>query len=130
MTEHPHVEVFRRVYDAFTHGDMESLAAMFEEDIVWHTPGRSPLAGDYEGRAAVFASFSDEFELSEGSYGVHVHDVLANDDHIVAMLRATASRNEKTLDMNYVLVFEMREGRVAEAWESWTDQRTLDEFWS
>jgi ketosteroid isomerase-like protein len=32
--------------------------------------------------------------------------------------------------MNYVLVFEMKDGRIAEAWESWADQRTLDEFWS
>lgn len=130
MTEHPNVDVFGRTYHAFTNGDMESLAGLFEEDVAWHTPGRNPLAGDYEGRGAVLASFSEEFDLSEGSYRVHVHDVLANDEHIVALLRATASRNERTLDMNYVLVFDMREGRVAEAWESWMDQRTVDQFWA
>ena len=130
MIEHPHLAVFGRIYDAFTDGDLDSLAAMFEEEVVWHTPGRNFLAGDYEGRDAVLASFVEEFDLSHGSYRVHVHDVLANDQHIVALLRATASRNERTLDMNYVLVFEMRDGRVAEAWESWADQRTLDQFWS
>jgi ketosteroid isomerase-like protein len=130
MIEHPHLDVFGRIYDAFTDGDLDSLAAMFDEEVVWHTPGRNPLAGDYEGRDAVLASFVEEFDLSHGSYRVHVHDVLADDRHIVALLRATASRDERTLDMNYVLVFEMKDGRVAEAWESWADQRTLDEFWS
>jgi ketosteroid isomerase-like protein len=33
----------------------------------------------------------------------------------VALLRASASRDERTLEMNYVLVFEMKDGRVAEA---------------
>jgi uncharacterized protein len=130
MTEHPNIDVFGRIYHAFTNGDMESLAGLFEEDVVWHTPGRNPLAGDYEGRDAVLTSFSEEFDLSQGSYRVNVHDVVANDEHIVALLRATASRNERTLDMNYVLVFDMREGRVAEAWENWMDQQTVDQFWS
>jgi hypothetical protein len=28
-----------------------------EMDAVWHTPGRSSLAGDYQGRDATFAFF-------------------------------------------------------------------------
>lgn len=58
MNEHPHLAVFGRIHDAFMDGDLDSLAAMFEEHVVWHTPGRNPLAGDYEGRDAVLASFA------------------------------------------------------------------------
>jgi uncharacterized protein len=32
--------------------------------------------------------------------------------------------------MNYVLVFHIRGGKITEAWELWTDQGVLDEFWS
>ena len=130
MTAHPHAEVFMRTYAAFTAGDMEALAELFAEDVVWHTPGRNPLSGDYEGRDATFASFAREFELSGGTYAVELHDVLADDDHTVALLRCTAQRDGKTLDMNYVLVFHIAGGKITEAWELWTDQGTLDEFWS
>jgi ketosteroid isomerase-like protein len=76
------------------------------------------------------ASFAREFELSGGTYAVELHDVLADDDHTVALLRGTAQRDGKGLDMNYVLVFHIGGGRITEAWELWTDQRVLDEFWS
>jgi hypothetical protein len=45
-----------------------------------------------------------EFELSDGAYAVELHHVLADDDHRGALLRCTAQRDGKTLDMNYVLV--------------------------
>jgi uncharacterized protein len=96
MTDHPHIEVFRRTYAAFTTGDMNALAEVFAEDVAWHTPGRSPLSGDYEGRDATFESFAREFELSGGTYAVELHDVLADDDHTVALLRCTAQRDGKT----------------------------------
>lgn len=128
--DHPHIEVIRRAHAAFTAGDMDALAEVFAEDVVWHTPGHNPLAGDYEGRDATFASFARELELAGGAYDVEIHDVVANDDHTVALLRATAARNGKTLDMNYLLVFHIDGGRITEGWELWTDQAALDEFWS
>ena len=102
----------------------------FDDDVVWHTPGQHPLAGSYEGRAAAFASFAEEFEQSGDSYNVQVHDVLANDEHIVAFLHATAGREGKRLAQDYAIIFEMREGKVRAAWEVWKDQASVDEFWS
>jgi ketosteroid isomerase-like protein len=130
VTDHPHEEVFMRTYEAFTAGDLEVLAELFADDVVWHTPGRNQLSGDYQGRDATFASFAREFELSGGTYAVQLHDVLADDDHTVALLRCTAEHDGKTLDMNYVLVFHISGGKITEAWELWSDQGVLDEFWS
>jgi ketosteroid isomerase-like protein len=48
MTDHPHIEMFRmfrRTYAAFTPEDMDAVAEMFAEDVVWHTPDRKPLSG-------------------------------------------------------------------------------------
>lgn len=130
MTEHPHITVFRRAMDAFSAGDMESLAEVFHPDVQWHIPGESPLSGDFEGRDATFATFELDFRLSDGTYRPHLHDVLANDTHIVALLNATATRDGKELDMDYVIVFRVSDGRIAEGWELWTDQREFDAFWS
>jgi ketosteroid isomerase-like protein len=130
MADHPSLDVFSHVFEAFTSGDMDALSELLAKDVVWHTPGQHPIAGDYTGRAATLDSFQREFELSGGTYNVDVHDVLANEEHTVALLHVGAVRDQKRLDQNYALVFHIREGRIAEAWELWTDQAACDSFWS
>lgn len=130
MGDHSNLATFRSIYSAFTTGDMDSLATFFDDDVVWHTPGQHPLAGTHEGRAATFASFAQEFERSGGTYSVDVREVLANDEHVVALLHATADREDKRLDQDYVIVFHMGDGKVDAAWEVWKDQASVNEFWS
>jgi ketosteroid isomerase-like protein len=130
MANHPNLEVFARIYSAFTSGDMNALAQHFAEDVVWHTSGHNQLSGEYRGREATFDSFDRMFKLSGGTYRVDVHDVLANDVHTVALLHAQAERKGKRLDQDYVIVFHISNGKVTEAWELWSDQAALDEFWA
>jgi ketosteroid isomerase-like protein len=130
VADHPHLATFESIHTAFTTGDMDTLATFFDESVVWHTPGEHPLAGVYEGKAATFASFAEEFERSDGTYSVEVRDVIANDQHIVALLHATASREDKRLDDDYVIVFGVRDGKIRAAWEVWRDQASVDKFWS
>jgi uncharacterized protein len=130
LPEHPNAEVFQRAFRAFTAGDMDKLAEVFADDVVWHTAGRNPISGDFVGREAAFQSFGQLFERSGGTYRPEVHDVLANDQHTVAVLHATAQRDGKTLDRNYVIVFHITDGKITEAWEADTDQAAWDDFWS
>jgi uncharacterized protein len=130
VTQRQNVDVFKRAYAAFTTGDMEKLAEVFAEDVVWHTPGSNPLSGVHRGRDAAFASFAKEFELSGGTYRPEIHDVMATDDHTVALLRTTAQRNGKELDGNEILVFHIEGGLITEAWMAMTDEATWNDFWS
>ena len=130
MVEHPDLAVFRQLHASFSAGDMNALAELFAEDVVWHTSGRNTLSGTYEGRQPALASFAREAELCGNTYRVEVHDVLANDQHTVALLRATAQREGRELDQDYVIVFHIRDTRVIEAWEIWADQAAVDQFWS
>jgi uncharacterized protein len=46
---HPNENLVREGVAAFQRGDLDALREKyFAEDIRWHLPGRSPLAGDYE----------------------------------------------------------------------------------
>src|SRR5437868_1453402 len=47
--------IVRRSYEAVNRGDVETLTELLGDNVSWHTPGRSPLAGDVVGREAVFA---------------------------------------------------------------------------
>jgi uncharacterized protein len=126
---HPNEELVRRGFEAFGTGDMAALDRLFAEDIVWHFPGTSAVSGDFRGKAEVLGWLSKNAELSGGTLRVEPHDILANDEHAVALIRVTAQRGGKSLDDQSVQVFHIRDGKVTEAWLNPTDQQASDDFW-
>jgi ketosteroid isomerase-like protein len=127
---HPNAEMARRAYNAFLTGDMEGMGALMSDDIVWHAPGNNPLSGTYRGKEEVFEFFGKIAELSDGPMQMDIHDVLANDDHAVALLTVTASRAGKTLNGRAVHTMHVADGQLTEFWNFPEDQAAGDEFWS
>jgi len=109
---------------------MQTLRELFDPDIVWHAPGRSQLAGDHQGVDTVLGYFGKTMELTGGNFQVEVHDVVANDEHAVDLNTVHAERNGRTLQDNNSLVFHVRDGRVTEVWQYWTDQDAADELFA
>jgi ketosteroid isomerase-like protein len=130
MAESANVGLIRDGYEAFSKGDMDALSKLFADDIVWHVPGKSPVAGDHKGQEATFAYFGKLMELSGGTFKASLHDCVGNDEHVVGMHRNTGSRDGKTLAINELLVFHMRDGKATEAWEHHSDSAAWDGFWS
>jgi ketosteroid isomerase-like protein len=120
----------RTGYDAFSRGDMDTLRDLFADDIVWHAPGRNPLAGDHRGIDAVLGYFGQTMELTGGTFQVEVHDVVANDQHGVGLHVATGQRDGKSLHDRQVLIFHFREDEVAEVWQLSGDVYSNDDFFS
>jgi carbon monoxide dehydrogenase subunit G len=69
-------------------------------------------------------------EISGGTLRVEVHDILANDEHGVALVRGTGQRGAKSIADNGVQVFHLRDGKATEVWFHPGDQAASDEFWS
>jgi ketosteroid isomerase-like protein len=92
--------------------------------------GRNPFTGDYKGRQEVYGFFAKLMEGSGGSFRTEVHDILANDQHGVAMVYTRAQREGRTLADNTVHVFELEDGKVKEFWGYPADQYAADEFWA
>lgn len=130
MAEHPNVELLRKGYEVFAKGDMATLRELFAENIVWHVPGNNPLSGEHRGRDAVFAMFARNAEITAGTFRIELHDVLADDEHAVALFRETASRQGRQLNLLEAAVYHVSNGKVTEAWSLPYDQRASDEFWS
>jgi ketosteroid isomerase-like protein len=123
--------ILRRGYEAFNSGDIETLTEVFDESAVWHSPGRSSLANDYQGREATFAYFGRLAQETGGTFRAGVERVLADDDNrVVGIQRNTASREGKQLADDLCLVFQLRDGRIIEAWEHHRDLYAWDDFWS
>lgn len=128
---HPNEDLVREGFAAFERGDMDALRKQYwTDDVRWHVPGRGPLAGDYEGPEQVIQYFARVFELTGGSLSLELHDVLANDEHAVALFTVRAERAGKQLTDNLVQTFHIRDGKVSEAWNHSTDLYAADEFLS
>jgi ketosteroid isomerase-like protein len=65
-----------------------------------------------------------------GTLRVELHDVVANDQHTVALFTVRAERAGKKLADNTVLESHIRDGKMTEAWIYQTDLYAVDEFWS
>jgi len=128
---HPNEELVREGFAAFGRGDVDALQhKFFAEDVRYHVPGRSALGGDYEGVAEVLECLGRQFELSGGTIRAEVHDVVANDEHAVALFTVRGERAGKQVEDNSVQVFHFRDGKVSEVWSHPADLYAMDEFWS
>ena len=110
--------LIRRGYEAFNAGDMETLTELFDENASWHTPGRSSLAGDHEGREASFAQFGRYGGETGGTFRAELRHVLTDDEgRVVGVHHNSAERNGKQLDVDCCLVFQITVGRVTDGRE-------------
>ena len=110
-------EVVRRGYEAFQKGDLAAFDDILAEECVWHVPGRGSLAGEKMGRPATLEYYGQLAALSDGSISVELHDILANDEHVVGLHRTSARRGDKSYETTETVVFHVRGGRIVEAWE-------------
>lgn len=124
-------EVVRRGYEAFNTADMATLTEVMSENITWHTPGRSAIAGDHKGRDAAFAQFGRYGGETAGTFKATLLDVLSGDDGtVVGIHHNTGQRNGKQLDAYCCLVFEVENGQITDGREHFYDLHAWDEFWS
>lgn len=129
MAEHPNAELFRRGYEAFQKGDLDTVRSLFAPDIVWHVPGHSHLAGDYRGVDATIGLFVKQFEETGGTFKVELHDMLGNDTHAVALGVFSGTRDGRSIEDRYTHVAHISGGRLTESWIFGANQDKVDEFW-
>ncbi|MCA1841007.1 MAG: nuclear transport factor 2 family protein [Actinomycetota bacterium] len=125
---HPNEELIRKGYAAFSNGDMDTVRATFADDIKWHISGRSFLAGDYDGLDEVFGFFAKFISAYDRPPVFELHDVLANDEHAVALVSADLSRNGKNRTTTAAHVFHIKDGKSTEFWGHPFDAYADDEI--
>jgi ketosteroid isomerase-like protein len=131
MTADENVAIMQRAYDAFNKADLDTLVEIFDENIVWHLPGRSSMAKDYESRDATLAYFGQLGELTGGTFQAELQELLGGDnDRVVGIQRSTGEKDGKHLDVDNCIVFTLKDGRVVDGREHFEDLYAWDEFWA
>jgi len=123
--------IVRRGYEAFNTRDLKTLAELFGDNVAWHTPGRSPLAGDVVGRQAVFARLGRYMAETGGTFRADLKRVLTDEDgRVIGIHHSMAERDGKHLDVYCCIVFALENGRIVDGREHFYDLDAWDEFWA
>lgn len=129
MTElHPNAQTVLNGFQAFAEGDVPTMRDLFVEDAVWHVGGRNRWTGDYQTRDTILEYFGEL--AGEASFEQDVHAILADDEHVVALVNTAATRGDRTLESQTVFIFHVRDRRVSEVWGTSLDDHATDEFWA
>jgi uncharacterized protein len=115
---------------AVSRGDVEGFGAiLLSDDVVWHWPGSSSVAGEYRGREAVLGLVREFHRAARDRLHVEPLDVLEGREYLMSFTHVTAQRETERLDV--VMADAMRfgeDGRVIEFWTLSNDQKAVDSF--
>ncbi len=101
----------RRGYDASNRGDLAGYLDDFADDAVMHF-----IRGDVNGKQAIREFLTQQAQEFE-EFRFEPHDVLASDEHVVALVSSTLRRQGQTYQSRLVHVFHLNdEGKTKEGW--------------
>jgi ketosteroid isomerase-like protein len=106
--------VVRRLYEARQGNDLEAAAELIAEDVVWHEPYE--YLGTLNGRDAVMEAIRQSMVETEGTFRLVLTDLLASDQHVVALVDFSAERHGGWMSGREIGVFKVADGRIREVW--------------
>jgi ketosteroid isomerase-like protein len=100
----------REMVDALVRADGPAVAELLADDVVYHFPGRSQLAGTYRGRDEVMGLFRGLAARLGAPPRLHSHDVLASEAHAVDLAVHSADRGGLPFEWRAVRIYHFGAG--------------------
>ena len=97
---------------------------------MWRVAGSALVSHVYRGRDEIFRLFRLIRRLTGGTYRSRLLWALADDEHAVAVYRATGARDGRTLDIEQVLIITLRDGRSTKVLALPADPPAFEAFWA
>ena len=124
MDEHPNATALRRLQDALNTGDMQAAADGIDDNVEWHEIGRAePIRGK--------AALAERYTSGEGAgwdIKAEVHDVVANDEHAIALVDATARKDGQEFHYRTAEIVHMKDGKITARWAFSDDTDAINRF--
>ena len=129
MSAQMNMTLAKAVWDALSVGDVEVLDELLAENLQWHVPGKHRLSGTKTDRDQVLdylGTLGEETDV----YDLQLRDILVNDDRGLILYHVSGKRGDKSLDTYQMLLFQVEDNRITEAWSNPFDQHAVDSFWA
>jgi uncharacterized protein len=125
-------ELHRRQKEMYAGGTVEAVAELLAEEIVWHVPGESPIAGDHRGVDEVLAYFEKRRRLAGSTMRISPGEVISRSGAVAQFVEGTAELGGREVSWQTVGAYRLDEaaGLIQEVWLVPLDLRLFDEIWS
>jgi uncharacterized protein len=121
--------VLKRYADAWAANDLRAIVDSYHDEVVFHYFGRSPLAGTHRGKAACLAILKQVREKTNRKL-VSIRDVLTGEHFGLIVAVEKFERDQSSIEIERLLRYTVRDGKLAECWIYDEDQRLVDEYWA
>ena len=119
------LEVATKLGEAFREGDIQKGADLIADDIEWHEIGR---AEPIRGKAALAERFNQP-DAQAWNITAESHDILANDEHALALATATATKpTGESLVYRVIEVYHVKDGKITARWSFSDDTEAINRF--
>jgi ketosteroid isomerase-like protein len=122
MQEHPNATLIREMIDDPVRSEVDFVT----DDVEWHFIGPIPTLhskAELEARMAGGGSGPEYQQVGQST-----HDVLANDEHAVALLETTFRKGDETLTYRTVEIYHLRDGKISARWAFSDDTQAINRF--
>ncbi|MFH1373832.1 MAG: nuclear transport factor 2 family protein [bacterium] len=122
-------ELIRRLYRSLADGKFDEYYQYLSDDITYYAAGDCFASGVHKGKEQLRKIGYTTFKETNGTHRVELKQIVATDSHVAVIDKWTATRKEKTIDMDNLIVYTVENGMVREIREFIGDEKIHDEFW-
>jgi ketosteroid isomerase-like protein len=109
-------DLHQREAEMYAGGPMGPVADLLDDDVVWHLPGASPIAGEYRGWDAVFRHLAACRELARETLRMRPEEVVAaSPDVVIQLVAGEVTLAGEAIGWGTVGLYRVECGRVREA---------------
>jgi ketosteroid isomerase-like protein len=128
LENNTNIQLVQNFYEAYGDNDLEGIRQVLAEDVQWHIPGRHPLSGTKNGINEVLSFFN---ELANAGFKAEVMILAANDDYVIDAHRGWSNiSSDINVDLNWVLLYQIENGKIKRVINFAGDQHIADEFFT
>ena len=125
MAEHPNAMKYRQMMETFNRGEYEDYGAYIADDVEWWEIGR---AEPIRGKAALMARSQDL--MGKWEIKADLHDVVANNEHLIALLNVEAKRDNRSLAYRTAEIHHIKDGKITHRWAFSDDTGAIIDFFA
>ena len=120
----------RAIYDSFIPAGLSTQRDLFSDDVVWHVPGRNPVAGRYEDKDDFFGTMAQRMAPLE-SWDYKLRDMYTNEGAQALLAEFQLSGRRRGIAIatrGFHMIRFDSEGRIIEGWGFVKEQDQVDGF--
>lgn len=125
-------ELHRRQNEMYSGGSVDGVVELLAEDIVWHVPGSTPIAGDHRGVPQVIAYFERRRRLTGATMKMEPGELLETGDAVAQFVAGSATLDGEPVTWQTVGVYrvDLDHSWIHEVWLVPLDSDLFDRIWS